>query len=227
MIKRKMKAKILGVSLIVVLLAVSLIAGLNQLQAYGAKSDRQRAAANDEVMDGHRGRGRGFANSVDEDPQGKRLGQGRHQAREARGTALLSENAEVTITATGTAYNISDTSKSVSVTVTLKAVSIKANRGNVMLNVTGGEVKIGSDVYSVVKGKALVNRHKFGIAAKAAVQDASGKTFHLVLKGKMTAPLSIPFNVGNSVPLVFTMPESKLAGQWFLSLTSSTLTRTG
>ena len=147
------------------------------------------------------------------------------QAKANRAT-IFGKGASFTITGTGTAYDISDQTKTASVDLRLTATAEKVTLGVAKISVSGGTIKVGSDTFTVEKGTGRLNVHSKRILVHIELKDSSGKIWHLILYGKISS--SIPKTLANGAGLTvnFTKPQSKIAGKWFLSIPSATITRT-
>ena len=122
------------------------------------------------------------------------------------------------ITASGKATNITDTSQILAATVTLKLEVNKSSKGGALLKVQEGTLKIGEKTYPVEKGRALLSVRSGRIVIHLVLTGPEGTKLHAILIGKLTQPIPSPFDVGKTVELWFTKPQSKLAGQFFLEL---------
>jgi hypothetical protein len=122
------------------------------------------------------------------------------------------------ITATGKAVNKTDTSQILAARVTLKLEVTKSSKGGALLKVQEGTLKIGEKTYPVEKGRALLSVRSGRIVIHLVLTGPDGTKLHAILIGKLTQPIPSPFDVGKTVELEFTKPQSKLAGQFFLEL---------
>ena len=122
------------------------------------------------------------------------------------------------ITASGKATNITGTSQILDATVTLKLEVTKSSKGGALLKVQEGTLKIDKNTYPVEKGRALLSVRSGRIVIHLVLTGPEGTKLHAILIGKLTQPIPSPFNPNDAVGLVFTKPQSKLAGQFFLEL---------
>lgn len=132
----------------------------------------------------------------------------------------------INITTIGTAYNITNSSITYPARVTFNATVDKSSMGRARLGIIGGEgeLKIGDKVYTIEKGLGIIALRSEKIIIHLQVKAPNGAKLQVILKGKITGSLPSPFNIGNSVHIEFTKPQSKIASQFFLKL-SGTLTR--
>lgn len=202
-----MKAKTLAITLVVVLIGISFISGIGYLQAYAHEDGEQEG---DQSHDHSMGRGWML----------------RHELRWLlRSAPLLPEDATIAIEASGKAYRVVNVSQFVDASVVLEATKVRPSWRVDYLNITAGELVVGEEEYSIARGRLLIISHRYSILAIAKLQDEVGDSYLLILRGKMTAPPTRPLEVGEEIPMIFTIPESKLVREWLLSLTSGTLKR--
>src|SRR5262245_37012805 len=90
----------------------------------------------------------------------------------------------LSITGSGTAYNISDQSTTQTASVTLTARVDRVSLGRALITVTGGSLTIGSNTMTVDSGRGIVNFHSGRMLLKVNVKDSSG-SMHLVFYGKV------------------------------------------
>jgi hypothetical protein len=128
------------------------------------------------------------------------------------------------ITGTGTATKIGNRTIHDSASLDLTAKVGKVSHGNARLNITGGTLTIGSTTFTVVEGRGMINFHSDKVIIHVTLKNGSGNTTHLILFGK-AANLPKSLGVNDSFTVNFKMPQSKLAGKWFLAFPGATVTR--
>jgi len=138
---------------------------------------------------------------------------------------IFGKGAGFTITGTGTAYNITDQTKTATVDLRLTVTAEKVTPGVAKLKVSGGTLKVGSDTFTVEKGKGRLNIHSEKILLHIELKDGNGKIWHLILYGKVSSSIPKTWSNGSSLTVDFMKPQSKIAGKWFLSIPSATITR--
>lgn len=148
---------------------------------------------------------------------GKALGKTKH--------LLLNSGWALNITAAGHACNVSDRSKTATASLTLLAQIKKGTPGGARLEVTDGQLRVGSTLYVVQEGRGRLSMRSDKMVLHVIVQASDGSLLHVILKARLSTPLPSPFDVAEIVPLTLEDPQSKLAGLWFLELTG-TLRRT-
>jgi len=145
-----------------------------------------------------------------------------HGKGKARGHQVPIEKGSIfEVTAAGKAINKTDTSQILAATVTVKLEVTRSSKGGALLKVqegTQGTLKIGEKTYPVEKGRALLSVRSGRIVIHLILTGPEGTKLHAILIGKLTQPIPSPFDVGKTVDLVFTKPQTKLAGQFFLEL---------
>jgi hypothetical protein len=132
----------------------------------------------------------------------------------------------LSITGSGTAYEIRNQTIQQTASLSLTVKVDRAAFGGAILTVTGGSLTIGSDTWTVDSGRGMLNFHSGRMVLKVSVKNSSGATGHLVLFGKVTADLTSAINVGTSINVNFLHHQSKLASKWFLAFPGATVTRT-
>ncbi len=128
------------------------------------------------------------------------------------------------ITGTGTATKIGNHTITDSASIDLTATVNKVSRGNARLNVTGGTLTIGSQTYTVIEGRGIINFHSHRVIIHVTLKNANGNSTHLNLFGKASS-LPKSLSVNSSFNVDFKKPESKLAGKWFLEFPGATVKR--
>jgi hypothetical protein len=144
----------------------------------------------------------------------------------ANRTTIFGKGASFTITGTGTAYDINDQTKTVSADLHLTATAERVTFGVAKISVNGGTIKVGSDTFTVEKGTGRLNVHGKKILLHVELKDGSGKIWHLILYGKISSIIPKTLANGASLTVDFMKSQSKVAGKWFLSIPSATITRT-
>ncbi len=138
--------------------------------------------------------------------------------------APLTNGSVLHITGTGTAVQIGNRTIHDSASLDLTAKVGKVSHGNARLNITNGTLTIGSQTYTVIEGRGIINIHSDKIIIHVTLKNASGNSTHLILFGKASdLPKSLAVN--GSFNVDFKMPQSKLAGKWFLEFHGATVTR--
>ena len=134
-------------------------------------------------------------------------------------TSLFKAGTEYRIQGSGTAFNVTDKDDHQSATLDLTVKVDKANFGRARLTVEkGGMLTIGSSSFTVESGHGLINTHSMKIVIHLRVDDGKGHVMHLILFGHATK-----LNSDGSATIDFMMPQSKLAGKWFLEFKSATM----
>ena len=136
----------------------------------------------------------------------------------------LAKGSTVNITATGTAFNITDQTMTKTAKVTLKATVEKSTRGGVKLNVTEGKLTLDGTVYTIEKGKGRVAIHSHKLVIHLVVNGIGGAKLHVVLKGTFTGSLPSSTSTTFTNAVHFTKPQSKLASKFFLDLVGTPTT---
>lgn len=140
-------------------------------------------------------------------------------------TNPLSNGMVLTITGSGTAFNITDQSKHQSASISLTVKVERASNGRALLKVTGGTLTIGSETLTVDGGRGIVNVHSGRLLLKVHLKDSGHGPTHLVLFGKVNGSVPSKLNVGATFSVDFLKPQSKLAGRWFVEFPGATVTR--
>jgi hypothetical protein len=135
----------------------------------------------------------------------------------------LTKGMTLTISGSGTAFKIGDQSTTQSASINLKATVERVSFGRALLNFTGGTLTVGSNTFTVVGGHGILNFHSHKMVLHLNLKDSTGKQVRLILFGN-NAHVPSPFSVGDHFSVDFMKHQSKLAHQWFLSL-SATVTR--
>ena len=138
---------------------------------------------------------------------------------------IFGKGASFTITGTGTAYDIADQTKTANVDLRLTVTAKRATPGVAKLSVSGGTLKVGSDSFTVEKGTGRLNVHSKKILLHVELKDGNGKIWHLILYGKISSTIPKTLSNAASLTIDFMKPQSKIAGKWFLSIPSATITR--
>lgn len=124
-------------------------------------------------------------------------------------------------TSSGTAFNLTDKDIHPQATLDLTVKIDKASLGRARLTVERGMLTIGSSSFTVDSGHGLINLHSMKVVIHVRVDDANGHDMHLVLFGHVTK-----LNAdGCPANIHFEMPQSKLAGKWFLEFKGATMTK--
>lgn len=111
-----------------------------------------------------------------------------------------------------------------SASLDLTAKVVRVSHGNARLNITSGTLTIGSQTYTVIEGRGIINFHSDKIIIHVTLKNANGNSTHLILFGKASdLPKSLAVN--GSFNVNFKMPQSKLAGKWFLEFPGAKVTR--
>ena len=129
---------------------------------------------------------------------------------------------EYTIVSTGKAFNLTDKDAAPLTAMLHLTVKVdKSSLGRVKLTVEpGGTLTIGSSSFIVDSGRGIINLHTMKVVIHVLVDDGKGHDMHLVLFGHVTK-LSLDSNSN----IKFLMPQSKLAGQWFLKFDDAVMTK--
>ncbi len=129
---------------------------------------------------------------------------------------------EFTIVSTGKAFNLTDRDAApLTATLHLTVKVDKSNLGRVKLTVEkGGTLTIGSSSFVVDSGRGIINLRSMKVVIHVLVDDGKGHDMHLVLFGRVTK-----LNLDSGSDIKFLMPQSKLAGQWFLKFDDATMTK--
>ena len=144
----------------------------------------------------------------------------------SRLTRPLQPGMVLTISGSGTAFDINDQTQHQTATIQLTVTVERASFGRALLKVNSGSLTVGSTTYTVDHGRGIVNFHSGRLLLKVMVKNASGVTFHLVLYGKAAGDIPTTFNTGTSFNVNFLKPQSKLAAHSFLEFNGATVTRT-
>lgn len=114
------------------------------------------------------------------------------------------------------AVPIPSSSQQVKANVSITSTVLHNNTGVIVYNITGTSLTIGDKTYRVVNGTGIFNQQSLVVVLHATVTlgDTTGV---LILIGQADHALSTTGSVG----VTFTSPQSKLAGQFFLSLKGS------
>ena len=139
---------------------------------------------------------------------------------------IFGKGASFTIAGTGTAYDIANQTKTASADLHLTATTERVTFGVAKISVSGGTLKVGSDTFTVEKGTGRLNVHSKRILLHLELKDGSGKIWHLILYGKVSSTVPKTLANGASLTVDFMKSQSKVAGKWFLSIPSATITRT-
>ncbi len=149
-------------------------------------------------------------------------GQVRTEHRPAH-TTLFKVGTEYTIVSTtGKAFNLTDKDAvPLPATLHLTVKVDKTSLGRVKLTVEGGTLTIGSlPSFTVDSGQGIINLHSMKVVIHVRVDDGKGHHMHLILFGHVTK-----LNVDKSSNINFMMPQSKLAGHWFVKFDDATMTK--
>ncbi len=141
-------------------------------------------------------------------------------------TRPLTAGMILTISGSGTAFNITDQSSQTTASIQLTVKVVRASMGRALLTVTGGTLKVGSDTFTADGGRGILNFHSGRMMLKAHFKDSNNKSVHLVLLGEVHGKAPSKMGIGNSFSVNFLKPQSKLAGRWFLEFPGTTVTRT-
>ncbi len=125
------------------------------------------------------------------------------------------------ITGSGTAVNITDRTQKEAATLDLMISVERASFGRARISVKSGSLTVGGDTFTAETGRGIVNTHSLKIVIHVTLKSSSGITFHMVLNGKIARPL----NINNGLTVDFRMPQSKLAGKWFLEFPEATMAK--
>ncbi len=142
---------------------------------------------------------------------------GEHLARNAPIVGPYTANLNYTLTASGIATSISDTSMSKDVTVSLNLAVWKSIKGLVSMDVMGGTIKIGNNESDISSGNAIYLIHAHNLLIFAHTSEDNGK----IIKLKATAPedLVLPAEKSDhALELDVHSPQSKIASEWFLKM---------
>jgi len=161
------------------------------------------------------GQGQGSQGASNSAPQGKAKGH----------NVPVNVTWTLNITASGTAFNITDQSLNTSAQVTFNATVEKSSMGRAKLNVTVGNVTIGGTDYPIVNGKGHIAIRGGKLIMHLRVTGEGGATLPIVLKGNFTESLKSLSTIDNYINVTFLKPQSKLAAEYFLELTGN-ITRT-
>ena len=149
-------------------------------------------------------------------------GQVRTEHRPAH-TTLFKVGTEYRIqdTSSGTAFNLTDrdaTPLTAKLDLTVKVD--KTSLGRARLTVERGTLTImGSSSFTADSGEGIINLHSMKVVIHVHVHDGKGHEMHLVLFGHVTK-----LNTdGTPANIHFVMPQSKLAGKWFLEFKDATI----
>ncbi len=141
-------------------------------------------------------------------------------------TNPLAKGMVLTLSGSGTAFNMADQSTHQSASISLTVKVEKTSFGRALLTVTGGTVNIGSESLTVDGGRGILNVHSGKLLLKVHLKDSGNRPMHLILFGKVNGQVPSKLDIGASFSLDFLKPQSKLAGRWFLELPGTTVTRT-
>lgn len=129
------------------------------------------------------------------------------------------------VSTTGRAFNLTDKDGTpLTATLHLKVKVDKTSLGRVKLTVEkGGTLTLvgsSSSSFTVDSGQGIINVHSMKVVIHVRVDDGKGHDMHLILFGHVTK-----LNFDNISNINFVMPQSKLAGQWFLKFDDATMTK--
>jgi len=125
------------------------------------------------------------------------------------------------ITGSGTAFNVTDRNRKEVATLDLMISVERASFGRAKISVRTGSLTVGGETFTVESGRGIGNTHSLKMLIHVTLKDTSGNTFHMVLNGKIVRPL----NINNGLTIDFRMPQSKLAGKWFLEFPQATMAK--
>ncbi len=125
------------------------------------------------------------------------------------------------ITGSGTAFNVTDRNQKETATLDLIISVERASFGRAKISVRTGSLTVGGETFTVETGRGIVNTHSLRIVIHVTLKNNSGITFHMVLNGKIARPL----NINNGLTIDFRMPQSKLAGKWFLEFPQAAMAK--
>ena len=138
-------------------------------------------------------------------------------------TRPLTQGMILTVSGTGTAFNITDQSKTLPASISLTVKVDRASLGGAKLTVMkDGTLMIGSETFTVAGGHGILNFHSHKMVLHVSLKDSNGRHLHLILFG-INAPSS--FEAGSHPTISFVNPQSKLAGRWFLTFPGAAVTR--
>ncbi len=141
-------------------------------------------------------------------------------------TNPLANGMVLTISGSGTSFNITDQSTHQSANISLTVKVERTSFGRALLKVTGGTLRIGSQTLTVDGGRGILNVHSGRLLLKVHLKDNGHGPVHLVLFGKVNGHVPSKLDAGTSFSVDFLKPQSKLAGRWFLEFPGATVTRT-
>jgi len=141
-------------------------------------------------------------------------------------TRPLTAGMVLTISGSGTAFNITDQSSQTTASIQLTVKVLRVSMGRALFTVTGGKLKVGSDTFTADGGRGILNFHTGRMLLKVHFKDSDNKPVHLVLFGKVNGKVPSKIDIGNGFSLNFLRPQSKLAGRWLLEFPGTTVTRT-
>ena len=126
------------------------------------------------------------------------------------------------ITGSGTAFNLTDRNQKEAATLDLMISVERASFGRAKISVRTGSLTVGGETFAAESGRGIVNTHSLRIVIHVTLKSNSGNIVHMVLNGKIARPL----NINNGFTVDFRMPQSKLAGKWFLEFPQATMAKT-
>ncbi len=142
-----------------------------------------------------------------------------------RVTNPLANGMVLTISGSGTAFNITDQSNHQSARISLTVKVEKTSFGRALLKVTDGTLTIGSETLTVDGGRGILNVHSGRLLLKVHLKDNGHGPLHLVLFGMVNGHVPSKLDASASFSVDFLKPQSKLAGRWFLEFPVATVTR--
>jgi len=125
------------------------------------------------------------------------------------------------ITGSGTAFNVTDRNQKETATLDLMISVERASFGRAKISVRTGSLTVGGETFTAESGRGIGNTHSLKMLIHVTLKDTSGNTFHMVLNGKIVRPL----NINNGLTIDFRMPQSKLAGKWFLEFPQAAMAK--
>ncbi len=128
------------------------------------------------------------------------------------------------INGTGTAFKIDNQTIHESAWLNFTVRVDKSSHGRARLMVTSGELKIGGQTYTAVKGQGIINFHSGKLILHVHLKDSHGNSIRLILHGRVSnLPKSLSIGSGFNVDIK--KPESKVADKWFLEFPGAKITR--
>ncbi len=142
-------------------------------------------------------------------------------------TRPLTPGTVLTISGSGTAFNVTEQSAQTTASIQLTVKVARVSMGRAFFTVTGGILKVGSDTFTADGGRGILNFHSGRMMLKVHFKKGNDLPAHLVLFGEVNGKIPSKIALGNGFSIDFLKPQSKLAGRWLLEFPGSTVTRTG